>query len=798
MVSESTSVVSAILRGDAILLTGAGFSCSLRDRDGDHLPVGTQLAKSLWPIAFGSEEYDGTALAYVYEAAKNTSPTLLKEQLKRHFEVNRESIPDRYKTWFSLPWHRIYTLNIDDADEAISEMSAEVDLQVLSALNSMPGDVDPQRLSVVHINGRLRDFPGVTFSQWDFADRTAFPDAWYQEFSTDIATRPVVVVGSAIEEPPLWHFMQLRERRGQAKEMRPRSWLVTPQLDLGHKRMLQDLNFAHLKQTEEEFFQQTIAPREKELLKSERIAQNSGQDHLLSVAEEIRDATPGSADYLMGSSPTWGDVTNGFAANFEFDEALDKAIDGRSEGIISVTGSAGSGKSTSLMKAAARLSAKGNSVYWLGRESEGSIRDIRRAVRENKPDYLFIDDVDRFTGEAKTLLSGLQRDNEALVVVIASRSIRSYVLQYDSLLSIDFSLEQTRLSDKDADALLEQLSRGKRLGALRSLTHKERIEILTRRHDRQLLVTLIEATSGVNFHDKVAQECRDLPEIEQTLYGIACTAVWADNKPLSTQNLLSAAGLSNPNEALFGLRRLGDSGLLKKVTNGHLVRHRVVAESAINYFRNAGLIASWVTDLIILAAQHYEIGNARRSRLGRMLIRLISHNNMRDLVADNDAVSRIYGNTEVWLDRDFHFWLQRGSYELDYGDLAKAENFLRQAKALADGDVLVETAWAQLQFKRALSDPVTPQANTRAEEALEILYSIMRRPENESPHTFAVFLIYGLRWLKEANMGREDERQLREMLAHYGLMGSLQHARKREVLESWDSAQRWMTANPLR
>jgi hypothetical protein len=54
---------------------------------------------------------------------------------------------------------------------------------------------------------------------------------------------------------------------------------------------------------------------------------------------------------------------------------------------------------------------------------------------------------------------------------------------------------------------------------------------------------------------------------------------------------------------------------------------------------------------------------------------------------------------------DYHLLLQRGSYELDHGSLARATNYLQQARQLGMGDHRVETEWAHLLMKRAIEDP---------------------------------------------------------------------------------------------
>ncbi|WP_426624707.1 hypothetical protein ACPPVW_01000 [Leifsonia sp. McL0607] len=388
-------------------------------------------------------------------------------------------------------------------------------------------------------------------------------------------------------------------------------------------------------------------------------------------------------------------------------------------------------------------------MLWLGRETEAPIGDIRREVRERKPDFVFIDDIDRFGNDSATLLRGLQNETDALVVVVGCRSGRYFQLKYENTISSDVHLEQDRLSNEDADSLLGQLARGNRLGALVALSHDERVRKIRERDDRQLLVTLIEATSGERFHDKVAGECRSLSGADLDIYGVVCTSAWADNKPLSRQDILFASSRSYPpNEGMAALQRLEHSHLLVAEKSGYRARHRVVAESAMDHFRSEGQLELWLVDLIFLVASHHQPANVRRTRYGRLLIRLVNHENLKKLVGDTSAVQRIYGTVEEWLSRDPHFWLQRGSFETTYGDLSSAENFLRQARALSPDDVWVDTAWSMLLMKKALRVPTAPDASVYAAEAFEIAIPIMKDTSKNAPHTFAVYLKYGLQWLR--------------------------------------------------
>ncbi|MHA7282545.1 ATP-binding protein [Arthrobacter sp. TMS2-4] len=783
-----------------MLLTGAGFSRGLTDAFGDLLPIGTELSESIWPIAFGDEPFESsTPLSLVYEEALRKSEGLLREQLYRHFTIDRSIMPPRYHDWYSLPWHRVYTLNIDDGDSAIAEERLDK-IQIVSALTSSPGTINSNLLSVVHINGVLDDFPRVTFSPWEFAERTARQDSWYQEFITDITTRPVVVIGSVLDEPPLWHYLSLRGQRGDARELRPKSWLVTPRLDPGRRAMLQRLNFEHLEETESAFYTRVIAPELSTLTgKKPQRSTLTPTSPFLSVADQVRNAPPGAADFLLGASPTWGDVVNGYAATFDFDTKLSCTIDALSSGTVAVIGSAGSGKSTSLMRAATALSAQGDTVVWLDRETESTFSHIKDEVARLSPNYVFIDDIDRFAGQASALLRLLRKSAPDLKLVISARSIRFSQLDYADRLDLQATLPQERLSDADAVALLSQLSRGNRMGSLVGSTRAQQIRKITERDDRQLLVTLIEATSGQRFHDRVADECRSLRGPDQAIYGLICTSMWADNRKLNRQDVLFAATRNyDSNAALISLRSLEDSKIVLGDASGYRARHRVVAESAIDYFREEGLLEHWLTDLIFLTASHYDLASVRQSRYGRLLIRLINHESLKKLVVDTATVQRIYGTIERWLARDPHYWLQRGSFETTYGDLSLAENFLRQARALAElDDARIDTAWSMLLLKRSVNNPTSPTAQAEITEAFKLLRSIMIDSSKNSPHTFTVFLTFGLRWLRTVSMSRQEKVSLKEDLVHFGRLALLRHRDEPEVQEACTATKRWLDTNVI-
>ena len=170
---------SQLAQGRVILFTGAGFSMDAQSRSGKKLPSAGQLTQGLWKLAFPREDYDGSGLQNTYEAAVRQARKATVALLVDWLTVDPATLPRHYELWFSMPWYRVYTLNIDDlADAADRAFELPREIQAISALTD---GYDPanDRLQVIYLNGRMADLPNATFSGRQYAERLARSDAWY-------------------------------------------------------------------------------------------------------------------------------------------------------------------------------------------------------------------------------------------------------------------------------------------------------------------------------------------------------------------------------------------------------------------------------------------------------------------------------------------------------------------------------------------------------------------------------------------------------------------------------------------
>ena len=135
-----------------------------------------------------------------------------------------------YLDIFSAAWYKVYTLNIDDLPAALQASQTLPRRLISSSPHNRSVRPNDGALEVVHLNGRWDDGPDqVTFSADQFGGRFPGADPLHAQCAVDILSRPVLFVGTELDEPPLWQAIQLR-KAASGKDLRRRSFLVTPKL----------------------------------------------------------------------------------------------------------------------------------------------------------------------------------------------------------------------------------------------------------------------------------------------------------------------------------------------------------------------------------------------------------------------------------------------------------------------------------------------------------------------------------------------------------------------------------------
>jgi len=203
---EFKFLLSQMKKGNVVLFCGAGFSVDATNNDGKSPPLGRALAKQLADAA--GLNFDGEPLPIVYNAVEPIiGSAILRDHLRKGYIIAG------YAPWYDaiteFVWNRIYTTNIDNLLDKIYSSKTDQELETIVC-----PDHDRERdqllgqLQVINLHGHVHQLDrGVTFTLEEFADQQAGVNPWYQNLIDDLYNRPIVFVGSLMEESPFQHYL---------------------------------------------------------------------------------------------------------------------------------------------------------------------------------------------------------------------------------------------------------------------------------------------------------------------------------------------------------------------------------------------------------------------------------------------------------------------------------------------------------------------------------------------------------------------------------------------------------------
>jgi hypothetical protein len=282
------------------------------------------------------------------------------------------------------------------------------------------------------------------------------------------------------------------------------------------------------------------------------------RENVVLVSEHLAAARDRPSLYLRGAEPEWSDLVYGRAAQREADDELFEQAsallrDGRREdaatSILVVAGTAGTGKSTAIMRLAMRLSSEGSDVGWVDGETEVSSQTLGRYMHEaDAPPVLMIDDAERYGNALPRFLREAYRSDRVGLVVLGMRESRTALLESPVLSDVNtHAFTVPMLGDSDIGRLIDLLDREKRLVTLHALSRAEQEHAFAQQAGRQLLVAMMQATHDRPFEEKVHGEWSELTATQRYFYALIGLAS-VDGMPLDRAALLLAKGSSDSDD----------------------------------------------------------------------------------------------------------------------------------------------------------------------------------------------------------------------------------------------------------
>jgi hypothetical protein len=131
-----------------------------------------------------------------------------------------------------------------------------------------------------------------------------------------------------------------------------------------------------------------------------------------------------------------------------------------------------------------------------------------------------------------------------------------------------------------------------------------------------------------------------------------------------------------------------------------------------------------------------------------------------------DQARGFLAELEPYMAWDHHYWLQRGSLELESGDRSLAENFLNQAAGIEPDDHLVQTEVGYLRLIIALDERDPAAARETFDAGLATLRGVIQSRSHFDPHQYDIYGRMALKWIDRPDLDEaERDATLRDALA---------------------------------
>jgi len=405
------------------------------------------------------------------------------------------------------------------------------------------------------------------------------------------------------------------------------------------------------------------------------------------------------------------------------------------------------------MRLGLRLADDGIATFWVDEESNIQPAGLRSAILSTDgPVAILVDDGDLWGATVSRWARELPGIKPGVLFAVAVRSTRlEGVLDRDTLGFEPIEISMPHLTDIDIDSLIGVLDRENRLGVLKGLSHEERVAAFRKEAGRQLLVAMIQATSGKLFREKVLEEFQELSPLQRQIYATLCL-VSSQRWTMDRQEIILACG-SLGNEILDAVESLARRNVIARrdIHSNYGARHRVIADEIVHAMEFRQYMATVLEGVCFAFASGVNSGLPRNNRLWRRLIRFLNHQFILQ-VTTPDIGRQVYENVEQLLQWDYHYWLQRASLEVEQGDLDLATNFLDQARSISPGERTVETEYAYLLIKRASKTPEHGSAEEWFTEGRKYLEELIGQSGSRDSYPYHVLGSQGLAWARQATI----------------------------------------------
>jgi hypothetical protein len=780
------ALLEAVRRGEVVLFLGAGASRGADSDNGTSIPDGPALAKALADRFLGGEDAD-RPLAVVAELAISendplTVQTFIKEMFSHFHPASFHNLLP------TVRWTALVTTNYDlIIEESYAAVPGAVQKPVPFVRNS---DRVEQRLRaadalpLLKLHGCISHYTEIdvplilTIDQ--YVTHRKGRDRLFSRFRDFASESTVVFVGHALEDADL---RQAIIDVSTEDISRPRYWVVAPSPSERQSRFWETKRISTIPLTFQSFLEEidrslprglraiaTIPseahPIQKRFVKAGKTPSSDLlaflQNDVTYLRSDLPALTVNPKDFYKGFDGGWGaiqqelDAKRHLTDTFLSDTVLLEDVDRpTTTDVYVLKGYAGAGKTILLRRIAwDAATAFGKLCLFANpgcRLPFPVLAELAELVGERI--FLFVDHPVDALNELTNLVRLTRSRNLPLTVVCAERS-NEWNNECATLSTFVNELFEVRyLSVQEIGWLLDKLTLHKSLGTLEGKSRDVQERAFVEVADKQLIVALHEATSGLHFRDIVFNEfSRIQPPQAQSIYLTIC-ALNRLNVPVRAGVVRRVHNVSFEQFKKDFFMPLDGLVYTEPYTPArdmaYRARHPWIAEVV---FQRALPTAKERYDLYMQIVAALDVGYEADRKAYRGIIRA------RDLISlfdDPVLVRNLYEATKELAGDDPYHHQQRAIYEMrrENPNFSLAYEELQRARQLAPHDKSVVHSLADLEMRRADASGNKLERDRHLNAAQEIAVSITGRDADTSHgyHTICKVLLTRLEEQLEKN-----------------------------------------------
>ncbi|MFL9592555.1 SIR2 family protein [Aeromonas schubertii] len=525
------NIKKSILNGNCMLLLGAGASFDSLDKRGNSILMAEGLSKELCDAL--DIEYEPGKLPEVYQIAKHSLGARLKSILCERFEGTKPS--NDLTEIAKIPWSRIYTLNIDDSLEKAFYKESKQSISIKTT-RSIWSEID-QTLScvdIIKLNGCINKFEdGLIFSPLEYAAASNNPSEWYKQLGRDYLNYKFIFIGTKLDEPLFKQQLEYYKSCWNGQANKNDSLIITPEITTIDKLSLSSMGIHHECATLNDFanwIRKELSPAPKLMDIAEArnpgykfISDDDDQQKLnISFVEKLLkpsfDKNHGrTREFYYGFKPTWEEISDDIPAHLDFYDKFMESIN--EDNILHVIhGPAGSGKSTCLMSTAKDLNMRGHTVFYLKEPISNLLHQIKNIEKLTPNKYYFV--IDKVSTVIDGLIECLESTeiNNAIFICgertnVWHRRTKRQLERYNPTITLS-----NEITKDDAKRILEKLRLYGPWSRIEKLPEDRRVKELLRRSKKQLLIGLMELTTGYGFEKIIENDFNNLSSDDEKLF----------------------------------------------------------------------------------------------------------------------------------------------------------------------------------------------------------------------------------------------------------------------------------------